>query len=270
MVIQSKTRIGAVSYLNTKPLIESLGDRCASIELSLELPSRLATQLANGDLDVALIPSVETFRMDGAKILSDACIGCRGPVWSVKLISRKPFEEIQTLALDEGSRTSIGLVRVLLQKRYGLRPIVTSLPIDQEPEASKCDAILVIGDRAMHIREEEFPYQWDLGEQWCRWTQLPFVFAMWVTLDENPQPEVIQALSEARDYGVEQIPRIASREAAKYGLSVESCTDYLQRNLHFYLGEKERTALERFQQNLFELKMIPDTKQLNFYEYQTS
>lgn len=266
----SKIRVGAVSYLNTKPLIESLEDRCPDIELSLDLPSRLAAQLAKGELDVALIPSVETFRLDGSIILSDACIGCRGPVWSVKLISRKPFEEIRTLALDEGSRTSVGLVQVLLQKKYNLRPLVSALPIDQELSQAKADAVLVIGDRAMHIEPDPFPFQWDLGEQWCRWTGLPFVFAMWVTLDPLPSPELIEALGSARDHGVALIEKIAEREASRYGLSVESCIRYLQSNLHFSIGEDERQALGLFQTYLHELNLIPDLKSLSFYECQTS
>lgn len=265
-----KTRVGAVSYLNTKPLIESLEERCPSIELVLDLPSRLATRLARKELDVALIPSVETFRTPDARILSDACIGCRGPVWSVKMISRKPFEDIRSLALDEGSRTSIGLVQVLLQKKYGICPIVSTLPIDQQPESSKCDAILVIGDRAMHIREDQFPYQWDLGEQWCRWTQLPFVFAMWVTLDDSPSPELIQALSDARDHGVANIDMIARRECEQYGLTVKECTEYLRDNLHYTIGTQERQALDLFQNHLFELNLIPELKTLSFYECQAS
>ena len=270
MSLERKIRIGAVSYLNTKPLIESLEERSSSFEVSLDLPSRLASQLAQGELDVALIPSVETFRTEGARILSDACIGCRGPVWSVKLISRKPFEEIRTLALDEGSRTSIGLAQVLLQKKYGLTPIVSTLPIDQRPEDSKCDAVLVIGDRAMHITKNEFPFQWDLGDQWCRWTELPFVFAMWVTLDESPDPELIQALSDARDYGVARVDEIAEREAESYGLTTASCREYLRENLHYHIGADERNALELFQRYLFELNLIPEQKSLSFYECQAS
>ena len=270
MSIDSKIRVGAVSYLNTKPLIESLEDRCGDIELSLDLPSRLAAQLAKGELDVALIPSVETFRLEGSIILSDACIGCRGPVWSVKLISRQPFEEIKTLALDEGSRTSVGLAQVLLQKKYNLRPIVSTLPIDQDLSLSKADAILVIGDRAMHIDEDQFPFQWDLGEQWCRWTGLPFVFAMWVTLDRSPAPEIIEALGDARDHGVSLIEQIAEREAATYGLSVESCVQYLRSHLNFFIGEEERQALTLFQNYLYELNLIPELKSLSFYECQTS
>src|SRR2546423_269936 len=103
-------RIGAVSYLNTKPLVYRLAERLPQAEIVYNLPSRLADRLASGQLDVALIPSVEFFQNANYSIVSDACIGCRGPVWSVKLFSRVPAAEIRTLALDEGSRTSVALV----------------------------------------------------------------------------------------------------------------------------------------------------------------
>jgi len=137
-------------------LIESLESRNEQIELSLEIPSRLASKLQNGELDIALIPSVEAFRISGAKILSDACIGCRGPVWSVKLVSRLPFSEIKTLALDEGSRTSIGLTRILLHTRYGIEPTFSTLSIARLPNDFDCDAALVVGERAMHLSDSDF------------------------------------------------------------------------------------------------------------------
>src|SRR5687767_13448828 len=115
-------RTGAVSYLNTKPLVYGLAELAPQHELAFDLPSRLADDLAAGKLDVELIPSIEFFRRQGYQIVSDACIGCRGPVRSVKLFSRVPLAEIGTLALDEGSRTSVALVRILLQERFGLAP----------------------------------------------------------------------------------------------------------------------------------------------------
>src|SRR6056297_2390565 len=112
-------RLGAVSYLNTRPLICGLRARLAGRgRLTLNLPSRLADDLKAGRLDVALIPSVEYLRGVGERIVSDAVIACRGPVWSVRLLSRVPLPEIRTLALDEGSRTSATLVRVLLDEAF--------------------------------------------------------------------------------------------------------------------------------------------------------
>src|SRR4029453_14916808 len=115
-------RIGAVSYLNTKPLIYGLGQLAPQHELLLDLPSRLADDLAAGRLDVALIPSVEFFQNPDYTIISDARIACRGPVHSVKLFSRVPVRSIESLALDEGSRTSVALVQILLREQFGIVP----------------------------------------------------------------------------------------------------------------------------------------------------
>ena len=122
-----KLRIGAVSYLNTKPLIYGIERFAPQAELVLDYPSRLADDLARGRLDVALIPSIEFFHDPSYSIVSDACIACRGPVLSVKLFSRGPIEAIRTLALDEGSRTSVALVRILLAERYGVRPRIEAV-----------------------------------------------------------------------------------------------------------------------------------------------
>ncbi len=179
MAIQRKTRVGAVSYLNTKPLIYALAELAPQADIVLDLPSRLADSLAAGRLDVALIPSIEFFQDPRYAIVSDACIGCRGPVLSVKLFSRVPIESIRTLALDEGSRTSAALAQILLFERHGLRPDLVPLPIDATLEDAAADAVLLIGDRAIHVPPGRFEVIWDLGDEWCRWAELPFVFAMW-------------------------------------------------------------------------------------------
>ena len=115
-------RVGAVNYLNTKPLIERLSDFAPTIDLSLALPSRLADQLAAGEIDVGLIPVVEYFRGDNYSFIPNIAIGSRGPVLSVTLFSRVPWTEIRSVSLDEGSRTSAALTQILLKKRYGLNP----------------------------------------------------------------------------------------------------------------------------------------------------
>ena len=158
------TRLGAVSYLNTKPLIDGLRESLdAGDSLTLNLPSRLAQQLAGGELDIALIPSVEYLRGSGYRIVSNAAIACRGPVWSVRLVSRVPVSQIRRLALDEGSRTSAAMVRVLLWQMYRLRPDTTMLSMEQSPESVDADAVLIIGDRAMHPERGVYNEIWDLG-----------------------------------------------------------------------------------------------------------
>lgn len=247
-------RIGAVSYLNTKPLIHGLRDRLAGLAtLSLNLPSRLADDLAAGRLDVALIPSVEYFRGDNYEIVSDSAIACRGPVWSVRLLSRVPARQIKTLALDEGSRTSAAMVQVLLAEKFGLRPKLVPMPMEQTPETIQADAILLIGDRAMHPPRGVYREIWDLGDQWCRLTGKPFVFAPWVAR-RSPDgercigDEIIDALSASRDDGIADLQSIAAEHAAAHQLSTEDLYRYFSENLHFYLGEKERDGLDYYRQ----------------------
>lgn len=270
-------RVGAVSYLNSKPLIEGLDEllgfsctqRCESAapngkagrrhqgcktvcerggELTLDVPSRLADDLAAGELDVALIPSVEALTGEGYQIISDACVAARGPVRSVKLYSRVPVGQIHSLALDEGSRTSAALTRTILHERYGVEPELRPFPLGSSLDDCDADAILMIGDRAMHEPSGDFADTWDLGEHWFRWTGRPFVFAVWVARDGIPTDRVSEVLTQARDRGVASIAEIAGRDAAGLGLTAASAESYLRRNLHFYFRRPERASLELFQQ----------------------
>ena len=253
-------RIGAVSYLNTKPLVYGLAELAPQHELVFDLPSRLADQLAAGELDVALIPSIEFFQNPDYHIVSDACIGCRGPVRSVKLLSRVPLESIRTLALDEGSRTSVALIRILLQERFGLAPRLVPFPIDAAPESIRADALLMIGDRAMHPPAGQFAAEWDLGDVWCRWSELPFVFAMWVCgggVSPARQTELGIVLSGARDLGVANVEQIAREEHARFGLSYDDCLTYLRDHLHFMLGPRELAGLRLFHKHASHMGLAP-------------
>jgi len=252
-------RVGAVSYLNTKPLIHTLADQLGSAgRLTLDLPSRLAADLAAGNLDVALIPSVEFFRGQDYQLVSDAAIACRGPVWSVRLLSRVPVGQIKRLALDEGSRTSAALLRVLLWEMYRLKPQTTALAIDQHPESVDADAILLIGDRAMHPARGVYQEIWDLGDRWCRWTELPFVFAMWVARKDIPTADLALMLQSSRDSGLRHLEQIAAAEAAGHGMTKEDLHRYFAENLHFRLGPGERSGLESFRQRAAALTLVPE------------
>ncbi len=259
-----KLRVGAVSYLNTKPLIYALERFAPGAQLVLDYPSRLADDLAAGRLDVALIPSIEFFHDPTYSIVSDACIACRGPVLSVKLFSRGPVESIRTLALDEGSRTSAALVRILLAERHGVRPELKRLPVGDSLADSDADAVLLIGDRAMHSPAGRFEVVWDLGDEWCRWAGLPFVFAMWVARAGAELEGLDAALAEARDAGVAHLEEIAEREAAPLGLTRPQCLSYLRDNLYFYLGPREQRGLELFYRKASQLGLAPAGVELGF------
>ncbi|WP_164100985.1 menaquinone biosynthetic enzyme MqnA/MqnD family protein [Candidatus Laterigemmans baculatus] len=255
-------RVGAVSYLNTRPLVCGLQDRLRDElpgggELLFDLPSRLADRLAASELDVALIPSIEYFRGRDYRVVSDVAIACRGPVWSVRLLSRVPVAEIRTLAMDEGSRTSQALARVLLWEQFRLRPETRPFPITAAAEEVDADALLMIGDRAMHPTTGVYREIWDLGDRWCRWSELPFVFAVWVAragVDVEPLTPILEG---ARDEGLQKFEQIAEAEAGPLGLTTSDCVAYFARNLHFHLGPAERRGLELFRERAAALDLAP-------------
>ena len=266
---ETDLRIGAVSYLNSKPLVEGLSEFLPGAEIDLDFPSRLADHLQSGQLVVALIPSIEYFRGDHYVVISDACVAAHGPVLSVKLYSRVPWGEIRTLSLDEGSRTSATLARILLAERHGVFPILEPLPLNRQTEDSTADAILLIGDRAIQPPEEKFAGTWDLGEEWVAWTGLPFVFAMWVAKEpdrilESSLETLENALCRSRDRGVESLTEIARREAPLLGLSPQVTTSYLTKNLQFHLGSAERCGLKMFYELAAGMGLAPGNVELVF------
>jgi chorismate dehydratase len=267
---QLKWRIGAVSYLNTLPLVHGLAAPHHDFSLTFDLPSRLADQLADGRLDVALIPSIEVFQRPDYMVVSDACIACRGPVWSVKLMSRVPLSGIRNLALDEGSRTSIALVRLLLEQQFSVRPQLETLPLHANWQEADTDAVLIIGDRAMNPpANDRFCEEVDLGQWWYEQTGLPFVFAMWTAragIADRELGELDRLLSQSRDRGVAAAETIATRNAARYGLSYEQAVEYFRTYLHFTLGPEERFALGRFRELAADLNLAPASLNLQYHD----
>jgi chorismate dehydratase len=268
--IGGAVRIGAVTYLNSKPLIEGLNELLPEAELSLDYPSRLAEDLEAGQLDVALIPSIEVLRHADYEIVSDACVATRGPVMSVKLYSRVPLGAIQSLALDAGSRTSAALARIMLEERFGVSPRLEPLPFERSLGSTKTDAVLLIGDRAMHVPDEPFAATWDLGEEWLRWTGLPFVFAVWAAKGHTELGLVEEALGRARDLGIERAAEIARREAPHLEIAEKIAYDYLMKNLHFRLGPAERSGLKLFSELSARLGLAPEGADLVFRDCATA
>ena len=262
------TRIGAVSYLNARPLTLAIPRLAPEAQIVVDLPSRLADGLAAGRLDVALIPSIESCRDPGYTVVSDACVACDGPVRSIKLYGRVPVGQIRTLALDEGSRSSAALSRILLKERFALEPRLEQLPIGASLKDSAADAAVLIGDRAMLPPEGRFEFVWDLGEEWSRWTGLPFVFAMWVARPNVDLDRLAEILAAARDEGVGQLDQIARREAPLVGISEEQCRSYLRENLRFRLGERERRGLETFRRLAIEHRLAPTGGKLVFHHHE--
>jgi chorismate dehydratase len=264
----SGVRLGAVTYINTRPLTYCLSHRLGDARLSFDLPSRLADDLASGRLDVAVAPSIEFARNVGYSIVSDACVACEGPVRSVKLFSRVPIQRIKILAVDEGSRTSVALTRILLKERFAVEPQLRPLPIGVTLEDSTADAALMIGDRAILAPSGSFEVVWDLGEEWLGWTGLPFVFAMWIARAGVDLRGVGELLSAARDEGIDRLDEIARHEAPVVGISEVECLSYLRDNLDFKLGPRQREGLGLFFELASRHGLAPEGVELVFDQQQ--
>ena len=252
-----RQRIGAVNYLNSKPLIEGLAELAPEADLILDYPSRLATELLAGNLDVGLVPSIACLLAPQYEVISDACVAAHGPVLSVKLYFRTAPQQVKRLALDAGSRTSATLARILLAERHGILPELEPLPIEQTTSSTDADAVLLIGDRAIEPPAEQFALTWDLGEEWTTWTGLPFVFAMWGAKRGHNLGTLETILSRARDRGCESLESIARREAPLLGLSPQTTIDYLTQNLYYRLGPAERQGLAEFHRLAVKHELAP-------------
>jgi chorismate dehydratase len=258
-------RVGAVNYLNTKPLICDLERLAPQAELILEVPSRLADLLADGQLDVALIPVIEYFRAGRYAVVPNIAIASRGPVLSVTLFSRVAWADIRRVALDAGSRTSAALTQILLGRRYGVSAEVMSLPLDRAAEDVDADAVLLIGDRAMRACLPGFAHAFDLGQEWFDWTGLPFVYAVWAVRAGVDLRGVDEALHQAKQRGRDPAGPIAHAEAPGLGLDAGFCRRYLSNILHFDLGPREQAGLHHYYMLACELGLARRGVNLDYY-----
>src|SRR5262249_28335281 len=235
-------------------------------ELILDVPSRLADLLADGKLDVALIPAIEYFRTAARyTVVPNLAIATRGPVLSVTLFSRVRWSGIRRVALDVGSRTSAALTQILLKKRYGVTSEVLPLPLERDAEDVDTDAVLLIGDRAMRACLPGFAYAFDLGQEWFDWTGLPFVFAVWAVRPGVDLGGVPEALAEAKRRGLARAGQIPPREAPLLGLDAGFCRRYLANLLHFDLGPRELAGLHHYYMLACELGLARRGVNLDYY-----
>ncbi|MDC3306302.1 menaquinone biosynthesis protein, partial [Flavobacteriales bacterium] len=181
-------KISAVSYLNTVPFIHGLKQSVLihSIGLQLDYPSICADKLINGIVDLALVPVAVIPKLLQAHIISDYCIGANGAVDTVCLYSDVPITEIESIALDYQSRTSVALLKILLKEYWQLNPELKKADVGFEENIKGKHAALVIGDRAFALNDKH-AYIYDLSAIWKEMTGLPFVFAAWVANKKLPQ-----------------------------------------------------------------------------------
>lgn len=196
-----KIKVGAVSYLNTKPLIYGfqMGKMRDEIELVIDFPAQIASQLQNNKIDIGLVPVAVIPSLKEHHIISDYCIACDGEVGSVCLFSDVPLAEIKTVLLDYQSKTSVELLKILLKEHWRISPGLVSGNKNYEKDIAGTTAGLVIGDRGL-VQRSKSKYIYDLGLAWKQMTGLPFVFAAWVSNKKLSQ-SFVDEFAEANSFG---------------------------------------------------------------------
>src|SRR5712692_3571835 len=234
-------RIAASSYLNTAPLIWSFihGSRRETIELFTdEAPARCAELLARGEVAAALVPVIEYQRMANIAIVPDVCVASRSAVRSVVLVTKiNNLKKVKRVALDDSSRTSVALVKIIFREFLGFEPEWQSSPPDLRSMLQHSDAALIIGDPAMKIPRDQFRV-FDLATLWHEFTGLGFVFAMWMTRRDSVGRMRSIDLSSARDEGLANLDRIAEGYANQIGLSEDQIRHYLIEKIVFSADEE--------------------------------
>lgn len=233
----NKIKISAVSYTNTKPFIYGIEHSALldQIDLSLDIPTDCAAKLIDGQVDIGLIPVAAIPLVPNANIVANYCIGSIGAVNSVFIFSKIPVSEIKSVKLDSHSRTSNNLAKVLLKFHFKQEVSFTTDP-DMET-----DAIVLIGDRTFG-KKDSFAYAYDMGEEWMKFTGLPFVYAAWVANKTIPQ-SFINDFNEALSFGLSKRKTLLEELPKQSNFDLD---DYLMHKLDFELTDKKREALTLF------------------------
>jgi chorismate dehydratase len=238
-------KISAVSYLNTIPFVHGLkqSELIKIIDLQLDYPSICAEKLINGIVDLALVPVAVIPKLKEAHIISDYCIGANGAVDTVCLYSDVPIEEIESIVLDYQSRTSVALLKILLNEYWQLNPELKKANVGFEENIKGNHAALVIGDRAFALNTK-YAYIYDLSAIWKKMTGLPFVFAAWVANKKLPQ-DFIVSFNKALEKGLSNIDKALALEGNSYP-NCKNPEDYLNNKISYNLDVEKQKGMELF------------------------
>lgn len=242
-----KIRVGAVSYLNTKPLLYGIKRHSVidEIELMEDYPSKIAQMLIDDEVDIGLIPVAATLRLKEWYIDSDYCIGSNGAVASVCIFSEVPIEQVEKVYLDYQSRTSVNLAKILL-KEYWKKDVelIDATGEDFRSRLTGATAGVIIGDRALEQRTKS-KYIYDLGEAWKNHTGLPFVFAAWIANKKLPE-DFVAAFNEANAFGLEKIEDVVQENPFIHF----NLRRYYTSCIRYKLDDEKRKGLELFLKKL--------------------
>jgi chorismate dehydratase len=237
-----KVRVGAVSYLNTKPLVYGFenGMMKDEIELVMDYPSHIASMLIEDKIDVGLVPVTIIPELQSHYLISDYGIACDGEVGSVGLFTDVPLEKIKKILLDYQSLASVELLKILINEYWKIEPVIESTSGDYLNEITNTTAGLVIGDRAFQQRQSS-PFMFDLGLEWKKFTGLPFVFAAWIS-NKKLEGSFIESFNKANKAGLENLDKIVAANP----FSLFDLKAYYTSYIHYILDENKRRGLNFF------------------------
>ncbi len=241
-----KIKLSIVNYTNTLPFKWALNrsDFLNSIDLQEDIPSICAQKLKFKQVDLALVPVALLAELDHYYIETDFCIGAKGKVDSVKLYSHVPLNEIKTITLDYQSKSSITLSKILVKFFWKLSVKFLDAKPGFEDDIKNENAAVVIGDRTFSLNGQ-YAYEFDLAEEWQKFTHLPFVFAAWVSM-EKLSPTFIAEFNAVLKYGVTHISEAVEEDYNLKTLSKTQTMEYLSERIDYNLDADKLKALTLF------------------------
>jgi chorismate dehydratase len=266
-------RISAISFLNTAPLMWDFkhGDAGRGFDIEYTIPSACAAALAANQADIGIIPAFTYAEIPRLVILPNIAIAAKDRVRSILLVSKKPIEEVETVATDSSSRTSVALLQVLFAKFLGGHRQVTPHSPQLEAMLRHHDAALLIGDAALQVPPDSGYRIYDLAHEWREQTGKPFVFAFWAVrldaLKRTPQgTDLVKVFQSSRDNGLqpENIAAIAKEWSPKLALGPDDIRRYLTENVHYYLDRETHAGLQLFLQYAQEIGLLQEVPELRF------
>jgi chorismate dehydratase len=244
-------RLGRISYVNMAPVFYRLD---AEVQEVQGVPTELNQRLLGGELDLAPISSIEYGRnADRLRLLPRLCVGSEGAVDSIQLVSRKPLEQVRSVAVTPESATSVVLTKVLL-------PEARHVPLGEE-----ADAKLLIGDAALKSAFEDPTPHYDLGRLWLERTGLPMVFAVWACTEPLPPglAELEDALVASVRLARAEPERLAHEASERYGYPAGFLARYFEK-LRYRFGPRERAGLMTFLELAHEAGELEEVPELRF------
>jgi chorismate dehydratase len=261
----TRVRLGAVGYLNARPLVSGL-ERHPRFELRYDIPSECARLLHAHAIDVGLIPSIEYLRgPQPYAFVPGPAVTSRGPVASVAIYTRVEPRDIRSIAMDTSSRTSVALSTVLLRRAFSVTPQALPMAPDLHAMLARADAALIIGDVALFLDPQPSIQKIDLGELWTTSTGLPFVYAVWAGWPGALGADDVRVLQRARDEGVAESDQVACAYYPDDPARQAVAKRYLRDNIQYILGDEELEGLQTFYRYAAEEGLVPSAGSLRFF-----